>query len=302
LSLRHATVCLLLFAFVEAPARAQAPAADETITMTTRVAAVTTVVRDDKGHLLSGLKKEDFYIEQDGKPETIRYFNQDSDLPLRLGLLLDTSGSQWPYFNAERTACLTFLHSMLTRPEDKAYLIQFDDNILLLQKETSDISLLEQAIGRLRDPHLPRKKNPGGTLLFDAISGAANLVSSKQDGRRAIIVLTDGEDEGSTFAYNQAISLAQLADTTVYSILYGADLGDVVMKWISESTGGRSFMVSKKLPVEAIFKEIEAELRTQYRLGFNPPPSEPQSFHVIRVKTKMKHTIIQARKGYFTPE
>jgi len=289
-----------------------------------RVVAVTVLVRDSHGNLVNTLNKEDFTLLEDKVAQPIRYFNRDNDLPLDIGLMVDTSGSETPFFDEESRASGIFLHSMLTRPEDKAFAIRFDTDVLQLQKVTSDIPKLEHALTLLQLPHEPRAGRGGGTLLWDAVCAAAQQVAGKQPGRRALIVLTDGDDNGSIASLDQAIELSQMADTAVYSILYskepepetiprqgmfpqnyrpsGRPTGSEAMQRLSAATGGRYFRVSRNLPIDTIYAQIEADMRTQYRLGYSPPPSTPGKYHALQVQTKDKHMKVQARAGYYTPE
>ena len=297
------------------------PTAESTLSVQVHVVALEALVRDHNGLLVHGLTKSDFTLREDGKPIDIRYFDADSDLPLRLGLMVDTSGSQLPYADEERKASAVFLQSMLKQPQDQAFLVRFDSRVLQLQALTPSVPRLTHALDFLTlkeselAAHIPAAaaavKPHGGTLLFDAICFTAYGVTSKQPGRRAIVVLTDGDDNGSTYSLSEAIRQAQLADTAVYSVMYTSQAltgvssahpyGVDVMRQISQATGGRIFVVSPQLPIAKIFQQIEEDMRSQYRFGFTPAPSKPLQFHMLDLKTVDKTMTLQTRTGYYSP-
>lgn len=283
---------------------------ENTLAVKVRVVAITALAYDTWGRLVGGLGKDDFVLTEDGKPQTIHYFDRDSNLPITIGLMVDTSGSQLNYAEEERRASATFLQAMITRPRDRAFVERFDTVAVLLQPMTSDVTQLQSSLKLLTAP-IPQ--NPKvGTLLFDAICATAKKVVSKEPGRRAIVILTDGEDDGSTNDLASAIHEAQLADVAIYSVLYtpeafggsihGHTSGVDVMRQISNATGGRLFIVTRGTPIEHIYAEIEADMRTQYRIGYTPPDSPPHQFHKIELKARDQLISIQARTGYYTPE
>ena len=313
---------LLIFGVAESCAQDEAPPpppGTSAISVHARIVGVTALVRDKHGDLVRGLDKSAFELREDGKLQPIRYFDFDNDLPLSIALMIDTSGSQKPYFTEEQQASEAFLTSMLTRPQDKASVVRFDDDVLLLQNSTSDLAKLRAALDKFAMPHKPRPGTHGGTLLYDAIAATAQIITGKQSGRRAIIVLTDGEDRGSNATLEQAIQLAQMADTVVYTILYSRDdpghvtlpsptwhsshpSGRSIMEEISAATGGRVFAVHKDTPVTRIYQQIEEEMRMQYRLGYTPPSSKPLQYHAIQLTTRDHSLNVQARTGYYTPQ
>ena len=197
-------------------------------------------VRDKKGQIVRSLTKDDFVLQEDGRPQVIKYFNQDTNLPLTLGLLVDTSLSQRNVLDQERNASRVFLDQMLTDAKDKAFLIHFDREVELLQDLTSSREKLRAGLALLQTPQLERnngsssdpQSSPGsgngqpqmhhgaGTLLYDAIFLASNELMKKQQGRKALIVLSDGDDRGSKESLQSAIEAAQRADTVIYSILF----------------------------------------------------------------------------------
>jgi VWFA-related protein len=217
------------------PPAAQSPATPTT-TMSVDVKVVTlpVTVRDKHGKIVTNLSKDDFALEEDGKPQTIRYFNQETNLPLTVGLLVDTSESERDNLDKERAASRTFLDQMITRPADRAFVIHFDRQVELLQDLTADHGKLEKAVGEIdttssvqntqssdQDSGGSRPKRGAGTLLYDAIYLACDELMKKQTGRKAIVVLTDGEDRGSQETLNSAIESAQKSETVVYTIYYG---------------------------------------------------------------------------------
>jgi VWFA-related protein len=217
------------------PPTAQSPAAPVT-TMSVDVNVVTlpVTVRDKKGKIVRDLTKDDFDLEEDGKPQSIRYFSQETNLPLTVGLLVDTSMSERDNMDRERSASRSFLDQMITRSADRAFVIHFDREVELLQDLTSDHAKLEKAVGLIdTQPSVentpssdqgsgqPRTKRGAGTLLYDAIFLACDEIAKKQKGRKAIVVLTDGEDRGSQETLNSAIESAQKAETVVYTIYIG---------------------------------------------------------------------------------
>jgi VWFA-related protein len=221
------SACLALLAKQEQ----QEPAA--TIKKDVNVVNVLATVRDNKGQIVTGLKKEDFKLEADGHPQSIRYFSRVTDTPLTLGLLVDTSLSQRRLLDKERTASYTFLTDLLDASRDKAFVVHFDFDIELLQDLTSSRPKLEAALQKLQVPQ-PRQMQTGGsdpgqgqphyggggTKLYDAVFLASDEITRKVEGRKALIILSDGVDQGSKVSLSRAIEAAQRADTLVYTILF----------------------------------------------------------------------------------
>ena len=292
----------------------QQPDATSTITVTTRIVAVDAIVRDAAGERLMNLDKDAFTLKVDGKPTPIRYFNRDNDLPLTIGILVDTSGSQRVYFDEEALNAENFLTATLTQPKDRAQIALFDTRVVLLQPLTSRLNELRNALRRL---DYVDTSTQGRTLLYDAIAAFSKSFASTEPGRHALVILTDGEDNGSRASRDDAVHQAQLADVAVYSVLYTGEMigttlypatpghlsGVTIMQEISKATGGRAFVVGAGTPIATIFAEIEQDLRSQYRFGFTPPPtSKPGKVHSIDLRTADKHQIIQARRGFYTPQ
>jgi Ca-activated chloride channel family protein len=298
---------------VQPPAAAPAPAPGQptpisadtpTLKVASTIVAVSAIVRDASGQPVSDLTSNDFLLKQDGKPQPITYFSQGSDLPLTLALMVDTSGSQRAYIGEEIAAGKIFFPAMLTRPDDRAVLVQFDNTILQLVKITSNTTTLEHGLAYLTQPHDDiGQPGRGGTLLFDSIVAVSHLELGNQLGRRAMVILTDGGDNGSHFHIKDAIKEAQRADIMIYTIYYSNGGGDEgVLKDLSKDTGGREFSVSSTMPLQQIYATIAADLRLQYELGYRPPDTRPNKYHKIDLTAKDKRLTVQAREGYFTPK
>ncbi len=284
-----------------------------TLQVTTRVVAISAVVKNKTGEPVGGLTRDDFLLKEDGKEEPIRYFSQGSELPLTIALMVDTSGSQRTLIGDETLASDVFFQTMLGSPEDRAALIQFDARVLQLQALTHSAGTLQMALQGVRsDPAFAQ-----ATLLDDAVSAVATHVLSKQTGRKAMVLLTDGGDAGSRTPLKQAIEQAQRENIQIYSILYTArafaspsgalrfaadDPGPETLRQLSESTGGHVFTVSATLGLREIFARISQDLRLQYELGYVPPSDvQPNSYHRLDLRTRQRGLTVQARKGFFAP-
>ena len=216
-----------------APAEQTPASTASTLTVDARLVNLPVVVRDKKGALIQNLTKDDFILQVDGKPQTIRYFDKDTNLPLTLGLLVDTSFSQREVIDDERTASSTFLDQMLTTPKDKAFIMQFAAETELLQDITSSHPLLQAALKEIDTPSrntassgddnsgpARRPRGGGGTTLYDSLFLASDELMSKQTGCKAVIILSDGGDRGSRETLVKSIEAAQRADTIVYAIYF----------------------------------------------------------------------------------
>jgi VWFA-related protein len=214
----------------------QAQDSAATIAVDVKVVTLPVTVRDKHGKIVRDLTKDDFTLQEDGRPQTIRYFSQEANLPLTLGLLVDTSRSQTNVLDAERNASRGFLDQMLVQEKDKAFLIHFDREVELLQDLTSSREKLQAALELLKTPSdRDRSNDPNdsgdsrsgsgshhgdGTQLYDAVFLASNELMKKQQGRKALIILSDGVDRGSRTSLESAIESAQRTDTVVYSIYF----------------------------------------------------------------------------------
>ena len=302
-----------------APAAAPGTANDApevaTLRVTSRTVEISAVVRNKTGEPQNTLGKEDFILKEDGKEEPIRYFSVGSDLPLTLALLVDVSGSQRTFIGDEWRASDVFFESMLTNRQDRATLVQVDARVLQLMAMTNSVSSLHLALTQLGQ----NSAASGSTRLNDAVLNVSRDILAKEKGRKAIILLTDGGENASRASLEQAIAAAQRANVPVYAILYSAfdggvplnygvnamsklsgDPGSTLLKKLTESTGGRVYTVAHNMPLKKIYDAIGNDLRTQYELGYTPPPDlQPNSFHKLEVRARDKKLTVQARNGFY---
>jgi VWFA-related protein len=274
-------------------------------------------VKDKHGALIPNLAKDHFELLEDGKPQTIKYFSTENDVPITLGLLIDSSKSMERTLPEEKVVASGFLQKVLTN-KDLAFVISFDISVDLLQDLTGDLHLLRGGLDKARintntvgmspmggsGPVPTASGQNKGTLLFDAVYLASDEVLSRQVGRKAMIILTDGDDFGSKLRLKDAIEAAQRADTVAYVLLitdpmYPSNYGD--MSKLCEQTGGRIIEVRHPGKLDKAFAEIAAELRSQYLLGFSSTnPVNDGKFRRLEVKSKDGYKV-QARKGYYPP-
>ncbi len=284
-----------------------------------KVVSVLASVRTKDGGIVNDLTQDDFILSEDKRPQKIRYFSRESNLPLILGLLVDTSGSQLNVLDEEQTASYRFLDRVLRESVDRTFLAHFDVGTELLQDLTSSKEALRRGLDNMQPSRGGWGHRGGGTTLYDAIYLAANEVLRKQEGRKAIVVLTDGVDHGSLVTLNEAIEHAQRADAMVYSIMFEGDErggngggmfgpfglpsafdGYKVLQKMARETGGGFFEVSRGMTIDQIYRLIEEELRNQYSIGYTPDgPLTDARYRAIDLKTRRKGLIVQARKGYY---
>ncbi|MBM3794171.1 MAG: VWA domain-containing protein [Acidobacteria bacterium] len=269
----------------------------------TRVNLLYTVV-DKRGRFVTDLVKEDFEVFKGKKQQTISDFTAESDLPLRLAIVIDTSNSIRDRFRFQQEAALEFLRSAMRRDRDKAIVVGFDMLPNLATDLTDDMGKLENAVRDL--------KPGGGTSLYDAIAFASRDKLSQDQPRhkfrRAIVLLSDGDDNNSKYTRDQALELAQKADVVVYTISTNISRletdGDKVLKYYAQETGGLAFFPFKVEDLAQSFENIANEMRHQYSAAFNPVPLKADGlFHEISLKVKnRKDLIVRARKGYYAPK
>src|ERR1700719_4495287 len=296
------TACLLC-------GRSLARGQDEpTFSADVKVVNVLATVRTKKNEIVRDLTKDDFALTENGRPQTIRYFSKETDLPLTVGLMVDTSMSQQKVLESERSASFRFLDQVLRESKDKLFVMQFDMAVQLRQPLTSSRKDLEEILPYVDTPTRRELnlQNGGGTLLFDAIVQASNAVLKNQRNRKAMIVLSDGGENGSTATLTDAIEAAQRADTLIYSILFAdrgfpgfgfGPEGRGILTRLSKETGASFFEVSKKQGIEQIYETIQEELRSQYNLGFiSDQPGEISEFRALKLTTKQKGLIVQSRE------
>jgi VWFA-related protein len=259
---------------------------------------------DKKGRFVTDLTVNDFEVLENKKPQFIRQFTAESDLPLRLALLIDTSNSIRSQFRFEQQAAVRFIDSVMRPRQDRMMLIGFDSTPELISDLTSDIELLEKGVNSLRPA--------GGTSLYDAIYFSAKeklmVDQPREKFRRAMILISDGEDTASHYTRDQALEMAQKADVVVYAIstntTRAGSEGDLVLKYFTEETGGQAFFPFKVEDLDQSFENIANELRHQYNIFYNPDPLKTDGlYHPITVMVKTrKDLIVKARKGYYAPK
>src|SRR5579862_9737096 len=293
----------------------------ETLKVNVNVVQLFFNVKDKHGTLIPNLTKDDFTIAEDGKPQTIKYFTAESNLPLTIGMMIDSSGSQRNVIDMEKEVGGAFLRQILT-DKDEAYVISFDITVDLLQDFTRDVHRLQAALNKAKvnvdytsggvpgigGGPVPQRGNSPGTLLYDAVYLSSHDMLSKEVGRKAMILLTDGQDEGSRLKIQDAIEAAQKADAIVYVLLcadrgfYGGFgySGESEMRKLTEQTGGRVINVGNKFDkLRDAFDQIAAELRSQYNIGYTPTnPTQDGSYRKIEIKNKQNYKI-QSRAGYY---
>ncbi|HYL35910.1 MAG TPA: VWA domain-containing protein [Bryobacteraceae bacterium] len=285
---------------------------EPTFSTEVKVVNLLAIVRTKKGEIVRDLTKADFSVLENGRPQAIRYFSRESDLPLTIGLMVDTSMSQKRVLDQERTASFHFLDQVLREKEDQVFLMQFDMAVMLQQELTSSRTQLEDKLALVDTPTRNELaiQRGGGTLLYDAVIQASRDIMKAQRNRKALIILTDGVDTGSDETLDSAIEAAQRADTLVYSILfsdpgaYGFGFGEPdgrrVLQRLSRETGGSCFEVSKKQSIETIFGFIEQELRSQYSLGFvSDQPVRVSEFRKLQLTARQTGLVVQTRDRYW---
>jgi VWFA-related protein len=343
-----------------APSAASTEPNTPTVSVNVKVVNVLATVRDKHGKILPDLSKNDFVLEEDSHAVNIQYFSKETNLPLTLGLLVDTSMSQRSVIDQEKSASKAFLGQVL-RDKDSAFLIHFDKEVELLQDLTSSRQKLEAAVESLQTRSLRDEDNNsraggpgaddddsrrqgrrqgthrGGTTLYDAVYLASDELMKKQQGRKALVIVSDGVDRGSKETLESAIEAAQRADTLVYSVYFKGEEdfgqrrggfsypgmggpmggggrrgggrrepeeqrpdGKKILERLSKETGGRMFEASsKKDALDKIYASIEEELRNQYSLGFTPDKTDSSGYHKLLLTTKQKDDHIQARDGFY---
>lgn len=261
-------------------------------------------VSDKKGRFVTSLSKDDFEIFESKKPQTILEFTADSDLPLRIAILIDTSNSIRDRFRFQQEAATDFVNTVIRQGEDKGMLVSFDNSAELVQDLTGSTEDLGKAIRGLRPG--------GGTALYDAIYFACReklMGDEPRDKvRRAMVILSDGEDNDSRYSRDQALEMAHKADVVIYSIstnvTHDASDGDKVLRYFAEETGGLAFFPFKANDLAQSFENIANELRHQYNLFYRPEPLKTDGlYHTVEIHVKgRKDLIVRARHGYYAPK
>jgi len=315
-----ATFLLLQFPGAEAQSgspQSKAPAATQQPQQPLRVQVnlvnLFATVRDKQKRIIPDLTQDDFRILEDGQEQKIAFFSRETSLPVTLGLLIDTSGSEERMLPAEQEAASRFLARFL-RPKDLAMVITFDLDVDLLADFTPDRGELERAIQRARinAPRVPisvqgplPQRGSKGTNFYDAIYLSCRDKLASEAGRKALVVLTDAVDTGSKVRMEEALEAAQRTDTVIHIMLvydpaYGNNEG--VARKLAEETGGRVIAVRNEKKLEEAFDQISEELRSQYTLGYYPTnASRDGRFRKIKLETTRKDLHVLARKGYYAP-
>src|ERR1700730_5818236 len=297
--------------FVWALASAQQPVAQKPASVdsetsikvdVTRVNVLFTVT-DKKGRFITDLGKEDFLVTENKKPQIIQEFAAETDLPLRIAILIDTSNSIRDRFKFEQEAAVEFINSVIRPKEDRAMVVSFDTSAELVSDLVDDPEKLAKAIRNLRPG--------GGTSLYDAIYFACRdrlqQDQPRHKFRRAVIIVSDGDDNQSRVTRDQSLEMAQKADSVIYAISTNISRiegdGDKVLKYLTTETGGQAFFPFKVQDLAQDFENIANELRRQYNIFYRPEPLKADGlFHTINLRVNgRKDLIVRARKGYYAP-
>lgn len=279
------------------------------------VVTVLATVRDRDGRIVKDLTRDDFVLQEDGVEQSIRYFTRESDLPLVLGLLVDTSRSQRGVLEPEREASYVFLDQMLRPDQDKAFIAQFNTRVEIIQGFTSSREELRAALDRLRIPGIV------ATLLFEAVRSTSERQMRPEHGRKALIILSDGVSFRDQTTIGTAIEYAQRADTIIYSILFADhpkgyrpgriavhavagrywNRGRSTMERLARETGGAYFEISQNTTIANAYADIEDALRNQYSIAYTPAAAgTPGQYHKIKLTTKRPGLVVQTREGYYS--
>jgi VWFA-related protein len=273
-------------------------------------------VRDKHNAIISDLSKDNFHVYEDGKEQKIEFFSKELNLPLTLGLLVDTSGSMDRMLPAEQQTASMFLERVMKKG-DLTTLITFDQDADLLVDFTGSVAELERGLNRARinEPFAPvtpgtvPNNNPRGTVFYDAVYLVARQKLATEVGRRAIVVLTDAVDEGSRVRLEEAVESAQRADAVVHVLLiydpgyfFMQGSGAGVARKMADETGGRMIEVKGAKHLEEAFQQLEEELRSQYSLGYYPSNTTHDGrYRKVKVEVTRSDTKVLTRKGYYAP-
>ena len=246
--------------------------------------------------------REDFSVYEDNQKQEIKNFARETDLPLTIAMLIDTSQSVAPKLKFEQDAAISFFQSIM-REKDRAMLVSFDSDVSLLQDFTNDPNKMAKEIRKL--------KAAGGTALYDAIYRVCDEKLIRETGRKAIIILSDGDDESSKVSLRQAKEMALRAETLIFAIsisrggffgVGGAKEGDTVLKEISQETGGRIFSPFKPEDLDDEFRQINQELRSQYNIGYlSTNPARDGGYRKVKIEIQERGMKLTYRKGYYAP-
>jgi len=287
----------------------QGPALKRTVNLVNLFATV----RDKSKRIVGDLKQEDFKVYEDGEEQKVAFFSKEVTLPITLGLLIDTSGSEQNRLGAEQEAASRFLERVMKKG-DEAMVISFDLDVDLLADFSDDRAQIERAINKARIGAVSGgvvtpgtiPSNSGGTHFYDAVYLACNDKLATEAGRKALVIITDAQDEGSRLRLEEAIESAQRTDTVVHVLLVhdpGYSWRPDVAKKLSDETGGRTIEVSSEKRLNEAFDQISEELRSQYTVGYYPANTAKDGrFRKVRLETPGKEYKILTRKGYYAPK
>jgi VWFA-related protein len=299
---------ILSLALLAASRPVFAQAADEPspIRVDVNVVNVLCTVSDKRGGLVTDLGKEDFEIREDGRKQEIRYFTRETDLPLTVAMLVDVSGSVRSVLENERVAAGRFFDTVL-RPNDHALLLGFSSTLVLWQDFTSSSQRLNNALSQLHAIRFRGLPAGGqmmpGTLLYDAVYQTAVGKLEGVSGRKAMLIVSDGLDNGSRKHLDDAVQAVQATNTIVYAVCYDDKyFGCAFLNSLARPTGGQMFVTGKKQTLDEIFHLIEEELRSQYSIGFTPVnAARDGKFRRLDVKVRPKGLRVSVRRGYYAP-
>jgi len=251
---------------------------------------------------ITNLTREDFTVVEDNQKQEIRNFNRETNLPLTIALLIDTSQSVAPKLRFEQDAATSFFHNVL-RDRDRAMLVEFDSGVTLVQDFTNDANKMARQIASLRAA--------GGTALYDAVYLSCDEKLIRETGRKAIMILSDGEDQSSKLTFDQALEMALKAEATIFSIsvnrggFFGVGdtkNGDRILKQLADETGDRAFFPFKVEELDEAFRQISQELRSQYNIGYlSSNTKRDGTYRKVEVKIAEKGLKLSYRKGYYAP-
>jgi len=307
--------CALALASV-GPAFPQEPTqAGGTISRQVSLVSLFATVRDKNKRIVGELTQNDFQVFQDNEPQKIAFFSKEVTLPITLGLLIDTSGSEQNRLPAEQDAATRFLERVMKKG-DEAMVISFDLDVNLLSDFTDDKHIIERAINKAQvnavgssgvftPGTIPTRT--GGTHFYDAVYLACSDKLGTEAGRKALVIITDADDQGSKVRLEEAIEAAQRSDTVVHVLLVhdpGFGWRPDVAKKLTDETGGRTIEVSSEKKLEQAFDQISEELRSQYQIGFYYPADKPKDggFRKIKVDVTNKDYKVLARRGFYAPK
>jgi VWFA-related protein len=298
------SICVVLPASLSAQKNKKAQPVKEdaaqTLSVNVDLVNVLFTVADKNGRFITNLQKSDFKVAEDYIPQMVSNFSNETNLPLSIGLVFDTSASILGKLKFEQEAAGEFFYTTLRRGTDKAFVVTFDNKVGLAQDFTDNSELLTKSLNKVH--------SAGTTALFDAVYEAITNKLVGQEGRKVVIVISDGDDNSSERSIEETIETAQKSDTVIYAVgtnpteLFGSDRdrGNKYLKRLTEETGGRLFLPVKLEDLTQSFLQISEELRSQYTLGyFSTNLKRDGSYRHIKITTNNKLFKVRARDGYY---